>query len=172
MSQDVNTSKREIFLGHLSDTGRISEAAQLAGLDRSRLYKLRKEDPEFSAQWLAAEADYVERLEAAAHERAIDGWEEKVFHQGVECGTQRKYSDSLLTLLLKGRLPTRYRENATVKIGNDGDTPFKVEESPTAAARKIAFALALGLRAAQSSENSTGDDPVPLAGHSDGADLV
>jgi hypothetical protein len=33
-----------------------------------------------------------------------------VFYQGQMCATVRKYSDTLLIFLLKGRKPERYRE--------------------------------------------------------------
>ena len=71
----------------------------------------------------------------------------------------KKYSDGLLTLLLKGKAPNVYRDNATVKIGNDGDEAFKVEESATATARKIAFALAVGMR---NKANEQTDESKPL----------
>ncbi len=73
--------------------------------------------------------------------------------------TVKKYSDGLLTLLLKGKAPNVYRDNATVKIGNDGDEAFKVEESATATARKIAFALAVGMR---NKANEQTDESKPL----------
>jgi hypothetical protein len=33
-----------------------------------------------------------------------------VFYQGIQTATVRKYSDTLLIFLLKGRKPERYRE--------------------------------------------------------------
>jgi hypothetical protein len=41
-------------------------------------------------------------LEAEARRRAVQGWDEPVFHQGRKVGTIRKYSDRMLEILLKG----------------------------------------------------------------------
>lgn len=48
--------------------------------------------------------------------RALEGWEEPVFHLGVATGTIRKYSDTLTIFLLKGAKPEKYRENSRVEL--------------------------------------------------------
>jgi hypothetical protein len=45
----------------------------------------------------------------------VDGTLEPVFHQGQEVGQVRKYSDTLLIFLLKGRKPDTYRDNVSVE---------------------------------------------------------
>ncbi len=170
---DINGPQIAIFLDELSKSGRVTHSARAAALDRSGLYKAAKENPELAQRWEDAEKAYVDVLVREAHRRAVEGVEEAVWYQGVECGKVRKYSDSLLTTMLKAAAPAEFRENATVKIGNDGDGAFRVEESPTATARKIAFALALGMRAQATKENAASVDSVPSAGHpDDGSDLV
>jgi hypothetical protein len=161
------------FLAELAKSGRVAYAAKAAGLDRSSVYKAAKANPEFAQRWEDAEKAYVDVLVREAHRRAVEGVEEAVWYQGNECGKVRKYSDSLLTTMLKAAAPAEFRENATVKIGNDNDGAFRVEESPTATARKIAFALALGMRAQATKENAASVDGAPSAGHpDDGSDLV
>lgn len=66
------------------------------------------------------------KLEAAAVERAVDGVDEPVFYQGVECGTKKKYSDDLLKFMMQANNPQKYgkadgKTNATpivVQIAN------------------------------------------------------
>lgn len=55
-------------------------------------------------------------LEDEAVRRAYVGVEEPLFYQGKQCGTVRKYSDTLLIFLLKGAKPAKYRER--VHTGN------------------------------------------------------
>lgn len=65
----------------------------------------------------------------------------------------REYSDSILLALLKAKKPQEYRDNARVELGNVPGEAFKTEETPLQAARKIAFALALGLQNVESGED-------------------
>ena len=57
----------------------------------------------------------AKRLQTA-HNRAVKGWDEPVWHQGVQVGVQRRFSDRLLELLLKGDDPGRYNP----QVGNQG----------------------------------------------------
>ena len=52
----------------------------------------------------------TQRLERVAFERAAEGWDEPVFHDGAQCGVKRKFSDTLAIFLLKARRPEVYRE--------------------------------------------------------------
>ena len=47
------------------------------------------------------EVALVERLETEAQRRAVEGWDEPVFHEGREVGKKRRYSDTLLIFTLK-----------------------------------------------------------------------
>ncbi len=58
-------------------------------------------------------------LEDEARRRAYDGWLEPVFHKGVKVGTVRKFSDTLLIVLLKAHKPEKYRENIKMDVSGD-----------------------------------------------------
>lgn len=168
----VAAEKRKLFLDLLARSGLVATCARQAGADKAALYALRKANPEFAKQWDDALDEAHDILEAEAWRRATEGVSEPVYFQGVKIDTVQKHSDSLLQFLLKGNRPGKFRENTTIKLGNDGE-PFKVEESPTAAARKIAFALAVGLRATEAKENPASDAADPSAGlPASGEDLV
>ena len=66
--------------------------------------------------------------EDEAVRRAHDGVDEPVFYQGKACGVVRKYSDTLLIFLLKGRRPEKYRDRPSHAVGvpDDGPVTFKV----------------------------------------------
>lgn len=66
----------------------------------------------------------------------------------------QEYSDSLLALLLKAKCPG-FKDR--IEVANPPGETFKTEETPIQIARKVAFALALGLRAAEKQE-ATGED--------------
>jgi hypothetical protein len=62
--------------------------------------------------------------------------------------TVRKHSDSLLTLFLKGRRKKVYSDRTEITGPDGGPQQVETTDSPTQLARKIAFALALGVREA------------------------
>jgi hypothetical protein len=66
-------------------------------------------------------------LEDAALERAAHGVEEPVFYKGEICGTVLKFSDSLMSQLLKGVLPEKYRERTESQVGNKPGETFKLD---------------------------------------------
>lgn len=84
-------------------------------------YNWRSENPEFAQQWESAKEAGVDALEDEARRRAFEGTSEPIFHQGMECGTIQKYSDTLTIFLLKGARPEKYRERVSTELtGKDG----------------------------------------------------
>lgn len=117
----VKNRRKKIFLKALAKTGRVGESARLAGYSCSTyLARVRRFDPDFSAQWDEALDVAMDILEDAAHERAVDGVREPIFHKGVIVGYKQKYSDGLLTTLLKANNPDKYRENTKVDVNVSG----------------------------------------------------
>lgn len=100
------------FLENLVEGVTIDEAAKKANVHPTTVYKRRREDETFRKAWNEACDIGTRLLEQEAQRRAYRGIEEKVFHKGVECGTIRRYSDTLLIFLLKARKPEKYREGA------------------------------------------------------------
>lgn len=103
---------RETFLEALGAGWSVRHAATLTTHAFQRWYELRAADERFAESWAQAVEQGTQVLEDEARRRAVDGWEEPVYQQGELAGTVRKYSDQLLTLLLRGRRPTMYRESA------------------------------------------------------------
>ncbi len=107
---------RAKFLTALAKRGNITAAAKAAGVDRSTPYRWREAEPEFAAAWDDAVERACDLLEAEAWTRAVDGVREPVIgrvgrdQDGIVTYVQ-KYSDSLLTTLLKAHKPAKYREN-------------------------------------------------------------
>ena len=66
---------RTIFLEALGDTSNVTAAAAKAGLTRPQVYRLRRSDPAFAADWYGALAEGYDNLEMEllAHLRAGEG---------------------------------------------------------------------------------------------------
>ena len=121
----LTPEKKAQFLALLSEYGNVTRAAEGAELVRVYLYQARKNDPEFAAEWEEAAKIGAARLEDEARLRAVEGWQEPVWYQGVQCGTVRKFSDTLLICLLKAHHPDKYRENIKQTV-EGGDTPVSI----------------------------------------------
>lgn len=91
----------------------------MTGCHVATFYLIRQREPEFAAAWEEALQIGLDRLEDEAIRRAVDGNEEPVFYQGQQVGMVRKYSDGLLTTLLKAHRPARYRERVGVDVSDD-----------------------------------------------------
>lgn len=112
--------KDEKFFTALAGGEPVSAAAQQVGYTRTSVYEWRQADEEFAARWAEAIEIAIERLEAEADRRGVDGVEKPVFYRGKQCGTIREYSDTLLMFRLK-RLDPRYRDRFDLQhSGADG----------------------------------------------------
>lgn len=114
---------RPVFLKELAATCNVSESARKAGVDRTTAYAARahddKDDPQaradalaFARQWDNAIEIGIDALEAEARRRAMHGVLEPAgWYKGKAGGKVRRYSDTLMIVLLKGHRPEKYREN-------------------------------------------------------------
>ena len=143
---------RETFLAALARGISITGAANEAGLGRRTVYDWRDEDPDFAAAWNDALEAGADILEDEARRRAADGVDEPVIAQGRlirnEDGTPltvKRYSDTLMTLLLKGRRPNVYRERVSADI--EANVKGKIEHAPDDAFRDLIAAMEFAGRA-------------------------
>lgn len=92
------------------EVGLITKASEVAGVSRNAHYHWIKKYPRYRRKFDDAEARFVEKLEAECDRRAVEGVDEPVFYEGKECGTRKRYSDTLLMFRLKKLRPNEYRE--------------------------------------------------------------
>jgi hypothetical protein len=122
-----------LFLEHLANSGNIFASAKAAKITRSTVYERRDNDPEFKAAMFSAFEDATDLLELEARRRAHDGVDEPHFGSGgpglgtVQVGVVRKYSDTLMSLLLKAHRPEKFRERYEVK--HDGNVSIDIIET-------------------------------------------
>lgn len=94
-------ARQRKFLVALRTTGVVRDACRAAGISSSSAYRARRDSESFAAAWNHAQARGLANIEEAAFKRAVIGWEEVVLRDGKEVSRKKRYSDSLLELLLK-----------------------------------------------------------------------
>ncbi|WP_300597278.1 hypothetical protein [Erythrobacter sp.] len=69
----LNRHWRGLFLDYLAETSNVSASARRAGINPSRAYKVRREEPEFARAWLAALWEGYAHLEMEVLRRLREG---------------------------------------------------------------------------------------------------
>jgi hypothetical protein len=131
----------QTYLDDLAKHGNVSKAARAAGMRLKTVLQYRKADKDFAEAEELAQQEAADALEEAAFERAVNGIETTLVGKDGEFkGFKTNYSDSLLTLLLKGAKPDKYADRQKSEISNpDGS----LQPDSTAAAAHIAAILNL-----------------------------
>jgi hypothetical protein len=145
------------FLASLRLTGNKAKSCEAAGITYGGYKYAMRHDAEFKEHVADALEEAGDLLEAEARRRAYEGVPEPVIYKGQIAGvwvddsgavvpaqtpgsklvplTVKKYSDVLLIFLLKGALPSKYRDNVraeqTVAIGYVAPEPKEIEETVT-----------------------------------------
>lgn len=138
MTETQRAAAKVRAIDAMADTCRVGHAAAAAGVTRRTLNQWLLDDPAFAAEFRMAERVGVTVLEDEAKRRAFEGVEEPVVFQGqftpmvdaqgnvIVDGlgrprflTVRKFSDSLVALLLKAHDPEKYAERS--KVSMDGN---------------------------------------------------
>ncbi|HEY4032973.1 MAG TPA: hypothetical protein VGL94_03300 [Ktedonobacteraceae bacterium] len=111
---------QEKFLHSFSMTANIRAACMASGIDRSTLYYWKEHDETFSARFHIAEVEANDIIRAELFRRAIQGVTKpvvsmgKVVYKDGEPLMEKVYSDNLLSLLAKARLP-EFREKHSIE---------------------------------------------------------
>lgn len=89
------------FCRALANHGDYKLAAAEIGISYTSVKKLRRQSPEFQALCDKALVDGGLTVTEAAHARAVEGWEEPIFHAGQIIGTRHRFSEGLLKTLVE-----------------------------------------------------------------------
>lgn len=115
------------FLAAIRAMPHITRAAKAAGIRREMHYRRYKSDAAYTAAFDEAWQIGVGAVEDLAMEIAMEGWEEPVVFQGqislredprtgkIVPVTIRKRDHGMVQFVLRGALPTKYRERFQVK---------------------------------------------------------
>lgn len=141
------------FLEEYARLGNVTFAARLAGVDPSTVRAARARQVGFAVRMKAAEYGYCDRIRLEIHRRAVEGVEKPVFGTVVDAngnrvtgrvGEIREYSDRMLELEAKARMPEEYGERLRIDVASEarriarelGATPEE-EEAAVAEAERI-----------------------------------
>jgi hypothetical protein len=163
---------QETFLRTFANTANLRASAMAAKVDRNTIYKWLETDEQFSFQYHQAELDASDCIRAEIWRRAIQGVEEPIVSMGSlvyeyhpilddegkpkldEKGrpitqrgqrlTVRKYSDALLSLLARARMPEfrdKSESNITLNTPQAGSITLNTREMTN---EELAMLRALG----------------------------
>lgn len=96
----LNRHWRGLFLDYLAESSNVTASARRAGINPSRAYKIRREEPEFARQWLAALWEGYIHLEMEVLRRLREG------DQQTERADKYDFANAI-------RLLVAHRENAS-----------------------------------------------------------
>jgi hypothetical protein len=145
-------ARQRAFLRALSETGCVRDACARARISNTSAYRMRQRSEAFARAWDRAIDKVMPTIEQAAYERAVLGWEEPIIQGGKVVGARRRYSDSLLRLLLQrgaaapAEQPGRPRDQAALiaeahraarAAGGIFETAATEEETNRALERKL-----------------------------------
>jgi len=101
--------RKAAFLQKLREHRGVLLACEACEIGKTTVYEWRAEDERFKAAWDREVARTIELLEVSAYSRAIEGWDEPVFHQGEVVGTVKRFSNAMTIFMLKAKGPPEYR---------------------------------------------------------------
>lgn len=110
--------RQRAFLRALSETGSVRDACARTQISTTSAYRMRDRSVAFDRAWRRALAKVAPTIEQAAYERAVLGWDEPVWHGGKIVGHRRRYSDSLLRLLVTRGVGEARRDDEEAIVRN------------------------------------------------------
>lgn len=112
-----DNDKKSLFLKKLAEYGIKSKAAKAVGVNHSTILRHIEKDPAFARAVEEALTEAADTFEDELIRRAVRGYDEPVFFNGVEVGKIRKYSDRLLDKLVTATKREKYGQQSTVNVG-------------------------------------------------------
>ncbi len=130
----LSTRWHPVFIKALGECPNITRAAGKANISRQTAFEHKKRIPQFAAAWEDAIEQGCESLETAAYIRGVEGIpRSRSDKDGNVIEEWREYSDVLLALLMKGRLPKIYRD----KVEHSGAVTFVPLDEEEARLRQL-----------------------------------
>lgn len=121
LTKEQRAEVQERFLRSFRNTANVRASCMAAGIDRNTIYTWLETDETFSLEYKQAELDANDTIRAELFRRAVQGYEKPVVSMGKQVFVdgkplmERVYSDSLLVLLAKARMP-EFREKSQVDV--------------------------------------------------------
>lgn len=138
LTADQRAQAQETFLKSFRNTANVRAACMAAGIDRNTIYAWLETDETFSLEYRQAELDANDTIRGELFRRAVQGYEKPVVSMGKavyvkdEKGNEkplmeRVYSDTLLALLAKARMP-EFRDKQQIEHSGPNGGPLQSVE--------------------------------------------
>lgn len=151
----MKPERMDAFIEALERTGVVTIAANEAGGNRITFYVRRQLDPVFAERWAKAKAIADVIVINEVRRRAIGGYDEVVYYQGVECGRKKIHSDGLLLMLAKGAAP-ELRDQGKVILSTPEDESKREDQFKNATEEQLREFAALAEDLGVGSANTPG----------------
>jgi hypothetical protein len=123
-SQAITPEEWETFFFEFAKTGVLRRACSTAHISPTAVYYHKRKSPLFALRLTIYKDIGGDALEEEAFRRAVEGVNKDIFWQGGVCGTETVYSDSLLSMLLKGAKPDKYKDRvASENVNLNANVP-------------------------------------------------
>lgn len=150
MFDSISHPQKRAFLAAYARLGNVTRAARIARISRELHYDWKAQDKDYAAAFEQAKILAGEALEDDAVRRARWGVRDYIVYRGeivlqpLQPGDdpdaprkplkRRRYSDSLLAMLLKGAMPEKYRE----RFEHTGDLSIAIADRLAAGRKRVA----------------------------------
>lgn len=136
MTEAEREATKDVFLQAFSMTANVRAACLKAGIDRSTVYHWQEHDEEFGFKFRQASEDANDLIRGELFRRAVQGYEKPAVSQGKVVYVEetlpdgkkvykplmeRVYSDNLLSLLAKARMP-EFRDKQSIDMTTNTST--------------------------------------------------
>lgn len=112
LSKQEKQETQDKFLASFAENANVSLSCKIANISRTIVYEWQEHDEIFSMRYKIAEQEANDVIRAEIYRRGVEGYEKPVVSMGkVVYGpegyplTEKVYSDNLLSLLAKARMP-------------------------------------------------------------------
>lgn len=113
--------RQDLFIEALAITGIIKDACDVAGIHRNTVAYWIEHDPSFEEKFNEAKEDANDLIRRQIHTRAF-GYRKELHYKGVKTGDSiEEYSESLLTLLARSRMPKEFRTNTGIELSESAE---------------------------------------------------
>lgn len=138
LTDEERKQTQEIFLDAFSVSANVRASCLKAGISRTTIYEWAEHDDEFSILYKQAELDANDLIRQELYRRAVTGYDKPLVSVGrvvtmkdkngkEHVVKDRVYSDMLLSLLAKARLPEFREKSSTVGSGSLDDAEFEID---------------------------------------------
>lgn len=119
-SATLDDVRQDAYVKQVAQTGMLHESAAVLGVSYLDIESKRRESPMFDYMVNAALTTYKERVQRSVASRALYGWLEPVYQNGMIVGHRRRYDHQLLKMEAQ-RVNEGYRQQPSIAIQNNLD---------------------------------------------------